>query len=126
MLIAQQINRWTGVRMTNARETDVRRIRQLGTIWDKRGPRYWLRRSGLSFVLGMAAVFFVAAYGGVLTGLWQVTHGAVVHTALAIVVLAAGAVFLIGWPIVMFLMSFRRYYSAEEALAVLERRRRAR
>jgi hypothetical protein len=171
--------------------TGVPGIRQLGTTWATRGPRYWLRRAGLSFVLGMAAVFFVAAYAGILHGLWQVTHGAVAHAVVAVIVIGAavwsiaaairayyptivaerdedldalraivghrspaarrragagvavggaalagstaaggvlafGAVLLIGVPIVMFLMSLRRYCSAAEALAVLESRRQVR
>lgn len=59
-----------------------------------------------------------AAAGGV-SGL-GLGFGAFAGSSFATGLLAVGSVFIVGWPLVMFVMSFRRYYSAEECLAVLE------
>jgi xanthine/uracil permease len=62
------------------------------------------------------------AAGGGISGI-GVGIGALAGSSFAIGLLAFGSVFIVGWPLVMFAMSFRRYYSAEECLAVLESRR---
>jgi hypothetical protein len=87
---------WPIIRAERAR--DVQALRDIVDRKPNRTERGGIAGSGL----GLGAL----AGNGVATGL-----------------LAFGAVFIVGWPIVMFAMSFRRYFSAEEFLAVLEAER---
>lgn len=63
------------IRPTRAAGPPIPKIRLLGRSWYRRGPGYWARRAGLTFVYLVSASFAVLIGVGLVTAILSHAHG---------------------------------------------------